>query len=290
MDNHARCARWILTLLLDVTEAGAFSTVRAYRASSESEPLLLDTIRLTRGDQRPGVTDAVYAGDIATHCVSLLRQEATAQAATGGGQYQRGALMAYRGDSEEAEAAFPFAERGDTPIRGEDGLMSTTEGPSERGVTAMVQRHADSVMRLHLLSYEATHGMMAKMLADETRRRERAEQRADESEILRQTMLDHEQQRAIIARKEERRERFVEEAFGTIKEYLPRVLDGLPQSNRRAVVGGAVIDFLRGVGPGQAEAIAASLPPETRVALGSVLALAASVAEAEDAPATKGTH
>ena len=39
-----------------------------------------------------------------------------------------------------------------------------------------------------------------------------------------------------------------------------------------------------------AEAIAASLPPETRVALGSVLALAASVAEAEDAPATKGTH
>jgi hypothetical protein len=265
--------------------------VRAYRASSESEPLLLDTVRLTRGDQRPGVTDAVYAGDLATHFVELLRQEATAQAATGGGQYQRGALMAYRGDSEEAEAAFPFAERGETPLRGgEDGLSSGTEGPSERGVTSMVQRHADSVMRLHLLSYEATHGMMAKMLADETRRRERAEQRADESEILRQTMLDHEQQRALIARKEERRERFVEEAFSTVKEYLPRVLDGLPQSNRRAVVGGAVIDFLRGVGPGQAAAIAESLPPETRVALGRVLALAASVAEAEDAPAPKGTH
>jgi hypothetical protein len=197
---HDRVARWVLGVLVDCPPEGPYAKLELWRSSADAQPLLLDTVHLTSEKQRGPVTNATYAYDLATHFVDTLKQEADSQAPTGGGAYQRGALLAYRAEASEATSACPFAVRGETPIRsGEDGLASSTEPPNERGMTAMVARHADAVMRMHLLSYESTHGLLARTLAEEVRRRERAEQREEEYRLAHQADLGHRAVRAKTA-------------------------------------------------------------------------------------------
>lgn len=277
--SHLSLDTWLPVTLTDVTSEGAVGRFELWAIAAESDHRKLDTIALLPVDER---TDE-YALQLVGHIRRLAQTEADCTAAVGGGTVTKCSVLAFRGDSENPDSSCPFIVHGVAPARSTAATLDATSEPAtEKGITATIQRHAEGVLRMHMAGFESLVVMQARALEQSERRREAAEQRALETMALRTRLQDREHEREIEMMREKNRERWKGEIVDTIKTFAPHVIAGLPQANKRAVVGNEAVELAKSITQDEISAVAKlDLSPEVRERLGKLVALAQALAREE---------
>lgn len=276
MDSTDMMRQWARTIATDVTESGHFVTIELWHGSADAQAQKLDTVRIRVGDR------ALEPDEVVAHLLRVARADADSHSLSGGGLVQRYALLAYRAGAENPESTWPFVIRGADPPRSVADSMGPSEPPSDRGAMAQLMRLVDTFARMQTATYEVTHGMLARQLAESERRREGAEARALDTATLHQRLMDRTHERALEAARVEASIARQQQLWTLVSSYAPVVFGGLPGADRTAVLGRATLDFARSMDAAEANAISSVLSPERRAALARVLELAAT----SDSPPT----
>lgn len=273
---------WIRSIVASLTTRGRFARIELWHGGTEGQPTRLDTFEELRDDAKKTVVDVER---LARHFQSIAQADADSHSATGGVATQRYLLTAHYADEEAPASTCPFAVRGVESARSVAEQFQGSEPASEKGSIAMVMRHSDNLHRLISQFVESGPGVLMAMNRELARQLETERQQNLDRWLLAEAQRDRQQERLIIASREERQQQMRSDLWSLLKGYAPTLVQGLPGGNSPAAVGESLMQLAAGMTEDEMARVASVLSPERRGAFLALLDAVGKEAARRDAEA-----